>query len=50
MRAKMMDAFVNFSIVFNDHEQLQDRLAILGLSCLCVSSIVLLRKPIPCGG
>ena len=49
MRAKMMGVFVNLCVVFDNHEQLQDCLAIFGLPCLYVSSIVLLRKPIFCG-
>ena len=47
MRAKMIGAFINFSVVFDNHEQLQDCLAILGLPCLGIFSIMLLRKPVP---
>ena len=50
MRAKMMGAFVNFFVVLNDHKQLQGCLVIFGLPPPGVFSIVLLRKPIPCGG
>ena len=49
MRAKMIDALVNLSVVLDNQEQLQGRLAIFGLPCLSISSIVLLRKPIFCG-
>ena len=44
-----MGAFVDFSVVLDNHEQLQGRLAILGLLCLGISSIVLPREPIPPG-
>ena len=50
MRAKMMGVFVNLPVVFDDHEQLQGCLAIFGLSCLGVSSIVFLRRLILCRG
>ena len=50
MRAKMMSVFINLSVVFDNHEQLQDYLPILGLSHLVISLIVLPRKPIPCEG
>ena len=46
----MMSVFVNLSVVFDNHEQFQSCLAILGLPCLSVSLIVLLRKPVFCGG
>ena len=46
----MIGAFVNLSMVFDNHKQLQGCLAIFGLSCLGVFSIVLLRKPIFCKG
>ena len=41
----MMNAFVNLSMVFNDHEQFQGCLAIFGLFCLGIFSIMLPRKP-----
>ena len=45
--AKMMSVVIDLSVVFNNHEQLQDCLTILGLLHLVVSLVVLLRKPIP---
>ena len=50
MKAKTMGAFIELSVVLGNHEQHQGCLAIQGLLCLIVSSIVLLRKPVPCGG
>ena len=50
MRAKMMGVFVNLSMVFDNHEQLQGCLAIFRLLHLDVSLVVLLREPILCGG
>ena len=46
----MMGAFINLSVILDNHKQFQGRLVIFKLSCLGVSSIVLLRKPIFCGG
>ena len=45
-----MSVFVDLSVVFDNHEQLQGHLAIFGLFHLAVSLVVLLGKPIPCGG
>ena len=46
----MIGAFVNLSVVFDNHEQLQDCLAIFGLFHLVVSLVMFSRKPISCGG
>ena len=43
----MMDAFVDLSVVFDNYEQLQGCLAILGLLHLVISLVVLPCKPIP---
>ena len=50
MRAKLMGAFVDLSMILDNYEQLQGCLAILGLLHLVISLVVLLRKPIPCKG
>ena len=45
-----MDTFANLSVIFDNHKQFQGHLAILRLLHLVVSLVVLLRKPILCGG
>ena len=50
IKVKMMDAFVGFSVVFGNREQLQGHLTILGLFYLVISLVVLPRKPISCKG
>ena len=42
-----MGAFVNLSVVLDNHKQFQGCLAIFGLLHLGVSLVVLLIKPIP---
>ena len=47
MKARMMGALVNLSVVLGNHEQLQCCLAILEPFHLVVSLVVLPFKPIP---